>query len=71
VNFTQLQRIGEEAGLKTEMFLSQEAFLSTLLQGEINESSSHPLSPAETRQFQTLTHPEQMGRKFRVLVQSR
>jgi len=71
VNFTQLQRIGEEAGLKTEMFLSQEAFLSTLLQREINESSSHPLSPAETRQFQTLTHPEQMGRKFRVLVQSR
>jgi hypothetical protein len=25
----------------------------------------------QTRQFQTLTHPEHLGRAFRVLVQSR
>jgi hypothetical protein len=28
-------------------------------------------TPARTRQFQTLTHPEHFGRAFRVLVQSR
>jgi SAM-dependent MidA family methyltransferase len=28
-------------------------------------------TPAQARQFQTLTHPEHLGRAFRVLVQSR
>jgi SAM-dependent MidA family methyltransferase len=71
MNFTQVQQIGEEAGLKTEVFLSQERFLSTLLQKEMNEKSGRALSAAERRQFQTLTNPEQMGRTFQVLVQSR
>jgi hypothetical protein len=29
------------------------------------------MTPAEARQFQTLTHPEHLGRPYRVLVQSR
>src|SRR5206468_3953106 len=28
-------------------------------------------TPARIRQFQTLTHPEHLGRAFRVLIQSR
>jgi hypothetical protein len=29
------------------------------------------LTPAQIRQFQTLTHPEHLGRAFKVLVQAR
>jgi hypothetical protein len=29
------------------------------------------VTPSRTRQFQTLTHPDHLGRAFRVLIQSR
>ena len=35
------------------------------------ERSFGEWTPERTRQFQTLTHPEHLGRSFRVLVQSR
>ena len=69
VNFSQLIRAGEEAGLKTEGMTSQAEFLANLAQ-HLWASSIAP-SPAEIRQFQALTHPEHLGRAFRVLVQSR
>jgi len=69
VNFSQLIRAGEESGLKTEGMTSQADFLANLAQ-RLWTGSIAP-SPAEVRQFQALTHPEHLGRAFRVLVQSR
>ena len=71
VNFSALRQIGEAAGLKTESFQSQAQFLTQILKKSLNDKSFGGLSPARTRQFQTLTHPEHLGRAFRVLVQSR
>jgi SAM-dependent MidA family methyltransferase len=72
VNFTAIQAAGESAGLSTDAFLSQAQFL-TGIAARIwkNEHSFGEWTPERTRQFQTLTHPEHLGRSFRVLVQSR
>jgi SAM-dependent MidA family methyltransferase len=67
VNFSRLQAIGEAAGLVTEIFSWQDTFLTKIAARDLEK----PWSPEKIRQFQTLTHPEHMGRKFRVLVQSR
>jgi SAM-dependent MidA family methyltransferase len=72
VNFTAIQTIGESAGLKTDAFLTQAQFL-TRIAARIWEGGTAfgEWTPERTRQFQTLTHPEHLGRPFRVLVQSR
>ena len=72
VNFTAIQAAGESAGLSTDAFVSQAQFL-TGIAARIwkNEDSFGEWTPERTRQFQTLTHPEHLGRSFRVLVQSR
>ena len=72
VNFTALKTAGEVAGLKTEEFVAQAKFL-TQIAGKIWQAGSGfgEWTPALTRQFQTLTHPEHLGRPFRALVQSR
>jgi SAM-dependent MidA family methyltransferase len=68
VNFTALQNTGEAAGLRTEAWMSQAKFLTQIAEkawkgGDWNSNCA--------RQFQTLTHPEHLGRPFRVLIQSR
>lgn len=72
VNFSELREVGESAGLQTEAWLTQEQFLTRIaapiFRGEI---SFGEWTPERTRQFQTLTHPNHLGRSFRVLVQSR
>ena len=69
VNFSAIQKAGEEAGLKTEFFGSQAKFLTEIVKKQFAiRNSQFPIPP---RQFQTLTHPEHLGRAFRVLVQSR
>ncbi len=68
VNFTQLQLAGESAGLETEVLTTQEQFLGTIVQ---QSPGSRDWSAAQVRQYQSLTHPEHLGRSFRVLVQSR
>ena len=72
VNFSALQSAGEAAGLKTEAFVTQAKFL-TGIAGKIWQApqSFGEWTAAHTRQFQTLTHPEHLGRPFRVLVQSK
>jgi SAM-dependent MidA family methyltransferase len=72
VNFAAIQAAGEAAGLKTELFTSQAQFL-TRIAGRIwqNPAAFGEWTPGQTRQFQTLTHPEHLGRAFRVLVQAR
>jgi SAM-dependent MidA family methyltransferase len=70
VNFSAIQKAGEAAGLKTEMFATQTKFLTQILEKTLPEKS-FAWNSRRTRQFQTLTHPEHLGRAFRVLVQSR
>jgi SAM-dependent MidA family methyltransferase len=71
VNFPAIQKIGEEAGLETEMFCTQPQFLTRILQKAVAKKSFASFDSKQVRQFQTLTHPEHLGRAFRVLVQSR
>jgi len=72
VNFTAIQASGEAAGLRTEAFVSQEKFLTHILERAGNDEKAFgEWTPERTRQFQTLTHPEHLGRSFRVLIQSR
>jgi SAM-dependent MidA family methyltransferase len=72
VNFSALQTAGEAAGLKTEAFVSQEHFLTSIAARTWSGKLAFDQWTAERkRQFQALTHPEHLGRAFRVLVQSR
>lgn len=69
VNFSAIQKAGEAAGLRTEFFGAQTKFLTEILKTQSAiPNSQFAISP---RQFQTLTHPEHLGRALRVLVQSR
>ena len=72
VNFSAIQAVGEAAGLMTEADLTQAQFL-TKIAARIwgREGSFGKWTPKQRRQFQTLTHPEHLGRPFRVLVQAR
>jgi SAM-dependent MidA family methyltransferase len=71
VNFSAIQKAGEAAGLKTEMCCPQPQFLTGILAGAVKEKTFACLDTKRVRQFQTLTHPEHLGRAFRVLVQGR
>jgi SAM-dependent MidA family methyltransferase len=81
VNFSAIQKTGEGAGLRSESFLTQSQFLTRILGNALKEISfGGPVaskrneggwSAKQARQFQTLTHPDHLGRAFRVLVQSR
>jgi SAM-dependent MidA family methyltransferase len=72
VNFTVIQAAGESAGLKTDGLLTQAQFLTSIAARTWQpEGGFGEWTPERTRQFQTLTHPEHLGRSFRVLVQSR
>jgi SAM-dependent MidA family methyltransferase len=72
INFTQLRRAGETAGLRTEGLFSQAQFLTEIARCAWEPDSGFgEWARARVRQFQTLTHPDHLGRAFRVLVQSR
>lgn len=71
VNFPAVQAAGEAAGLTTKSFSTQAQFLTRILDKAINDKSFGDWNTSRTRQFQTLTHPEHLGRTFRVLVQVR
>jgi SAM-dependent MidA family methyltransferase len=71
VNFSALIAAGEAIGLKTETFETQARFLTKILLQAQNSESRDQWNAAQSRQFQTLTHPEHLGHSFRVLVQSR
>jgi SAM-dependent MidA family methyltransferase len=68
VDFSELQKIGAAEGLGTEIFESQSQFLGNISRELVR---CGVWQPVWSRQFQTLTHPEHLGRSFRVLVQSR
>jgi SAM-dependent MidA family methyltransferase len=71
VNFSAIQKVGEAAGLKTEFFSTQTKFLTQTLEKTLPDKIFGEWNPPRARQFQTLTHPEHLGRAFRVLIQSR
>jgi len=66
VNFGVIQKAGESVGLRTKGLLYQSQFLTELADKVLAE-----WNPERRRQFQTLTHPEHLGRAFRILIQSR
>ena len=71
VNFSAIQQAGEITGLQTELFCGQPQFLTGVVEKIFKQSTFGEWGTKQTRQFQTLTHPEHLGRAFRVLVQSR
>jgi SAM-dependent MidA family methyltransferase len=72
VNFSAIQQAGEAAGLRTETFCDQPQFLTRTVEKIFKQPASFgEWGAKQTRQFQTLTHPEHLGHAFRVLVQSR
>jgi SAM-dependent MidA family methyltransferase len=70
VNFSAIQKIGEEAGLKTENFCTQPQLLTQILAKTQKDKNFGEWNASRARQFQTLTHPEHLGRAFSVLIQS-
>jgi SAM-dependent MidA family methyltransferase len=71
VNFSAIQRAGEAAGLKTETFCTQPQFLTRVLEQAYDQKAVGQWDAKQTRQFHTLTHPDHLGRAFKVLVQAR
>ena len=72
VNFTSIKEAGEKAGLTTETLADQGPFLTKIAERIWSAPSQFgEWTPARSRQFQTLTHPEHLGRTFRVLIQAR
>ena len=71
VNFSAIQSVGEACGLETEIFSTQAQFLTKIMERIFKDPESFgEWGAKQTRQFQTLTHPEHLGRALRVLVQS-
>lgn len=72
VNFSAIISAGESAGLTTEMFETQGRFLTRIATRLWRQTQGDgKLSASELRQFHALTHPQNLGHSFRVLVQTR
>jgi len=72
VNFSVIQKAGESVGLRTENFCAQPQFLTRIVEKIFKQPGSFgEWGSKQSRQLQTLTHPEHLGHAFRVLVQSR
>ena len=72
VHFSRLIAAGERTGLSTQELLDQRTFLTRQMGRTLAAPAKFGVWTAQRlRQFQTLTHPEHLGRSFRVLVQER
>jgi SAM-dependent MidA family methyltransferase len=72
VNFSAIRAEGESVGLRTDSLQTQAQFLTRIAARAWKyEGTFGNWSPERVRQFHTLTHPEHLGRSFRVLVQER
>jgi SAM-dependent MidA family methyltransferase len=72
VNFTALRQAGEGAGLRTEGLVTQTKYLTDIFRRSLGDAAgSGEWTAARVRQFQTLTHPEHLGGRFRALIQAR
>jgi SAM-dependent MidA family methyltransferase len=71
VNFSVCRQAGEAAGLGTAICDSQATFLTGVAGQLWSDPNWIQWTASEVGQFKTLTHPEHLGRPFRVLVQTR
>ncbi|PAW81290.1 MAG: hypothetical protein B9S33_16820 [Pedosphaera sp. Tous-C6FEB] len=72
VDFSAVARAGEESGLATVGLTDQSSFFSNLARKAMQSPATFGEWTRErTRQFQTLTHPDHLGRSFAALVQAR
>ncbi len=72
VDFESLQSAGEAEGLATSFFGSQESFLGRIAERLLRNPATRSQWNSEQKQtFQFLTHPDHLGRAFKVLVQER
>jgi SAM-dependent MidA family methyltransferase len=72
VNFSMLRQAGEAAGLRTEGAVRQAKFLTEIFQRTLADAAGfEDWTAARLRQFQSLTHPEHLGHRFRALIQTR
>ena len=71
VNFSVIRNAGQESGLITEFFGTQAEFLVEILTNATRTNAFGEWDTTRTRQFQTLTHPDHLGRAFHALVQTR
>jgi SAM-dependent MidA family methyltransferase len=71
VNFARIQQAGIAAGLQTECFEMQGQYLTRLAaEAWKPEARFGEWNQKRSRQLLTLTHPQHLGRSFRVLIQS-
>jgi SAM-dependent MidA family methyltransferase len=66
VNFTRIRNAGESAGLISSPLQTQTQFLTKIAA----EFLTNPTA-TQVRQFRTLTHPNHLGRAFKLLLQKR
>ncbi len=72
VNFSAVTAAGEAEGLQTEAWTGQGRFLTALVERAVAQKKlAEQWTPARIRQFQTLTHPQHLGRAFQVVVHGR
>lgn len=72
VDFESIACAGETLGLSTRVRSSQRLWLTEIFEATLaSDAGFPPWDPPRIRQFQTLTHPEHLGRRFQVLVQTR
>jgi SAM-dependent MidA family methyltransferase len=72
VDFTALREVGEASGLRTETLVTQGRFLTRVMAQVVRyQAPGFDGSSVARRQFQTLTHPEHLGDRFKVLIQAR
>ena len=70
VDFSALIAVGEQSGATTECFTSQRRWLTGAMAETLAPDAGFaPWDAPRVRQFQTLTHPEHLGRAFSVLCQ--
>jgi SAM-dependent MidA family methyltransferase len=72
VNFSAVRAAGEQAGLGTECCARQSNYLTDIFRrAQAAGSGLAEWTPGRVKQFQTLTHPEHLGHRFRALLQCR
>ncbi|MBL9173782.1 MAG: SAM-dependent methyltransferase [Verrucomicrobiales bacterium] len=72
VDFGAIASVGAAAGLRTLAREPQRRWLTRIFEATLNsESGFSEWDAPRVRQFQTLTHPEHLGRRFQVLAQAR
>jgi SAM-dependent MidA family methyltransferase len=70
VDFAALREVGEASGLRTETLVTQGRFLTGVMEQVVrSHAPGFDWSRAARSQIQTLTHPEHLGDRFKVLIQ--